>query len=307
METAELNPKTIRPNGVSTNGRAVKAAAVKNPRDVSPAAKVWIYIVLTLFSLFAIFPILQVFTISLRPGDKLLSTNLELIPDGATLDAYVTLFTARPFLKWMFNSVLVSLIVTFFSVGLASTAGYAFSRYKFYGRDSGMILLIATQMFPVTMLLLPLFIMLIKLGVYDSYIGLIIAYTATALPFCIWQMKGFYDTIPRSLEESARIDGCSEVQTFWKIVFPLAQPALVITALFSFMTAWSEYLVAAVLVQDQSLFTLPMGLKGFQSDLEVSWGLYSAGAMLVSLPVVILFIALSRYLVSGLTLGSVKE
>ncbi len=282
-------------------------AAVKNPRDVSTAGKVGIYIVLTLFSLFAIFPILQVFTISLRPGDKLLSTSLEIIPEGATFNSYIAIFRDHPFAKWMMNSLLVTLTVTLVSVALASTAGYAFSRYKFWGRDSGMIILIATQMFPVTMLLLPLFIMLIQLGIYDSYSGLIVAYSATALPFCIWQMKGFYDTIPRSLEEAARIDGCTEVQTFWKVIFPLAQPALVITALFSFMSAWSEYLVAAVLIQDPSLFTLPMGLKAFQSDLEVAWGLYSAGAIVVSIPVVILFVALSRYLVSGLTLGSVKE
>jgi arabinogalactan oligomer/maltooligosaccharide transport system permease protein len=282
-------------------------ATVKNPRDVSTAGKVGIYIVLTLFSLFAIFPILQVFTISLRPGDKLLSTSLEIIPEGATFNSYIAIFRDHPFAKWMFNSLLVTLTVTLVSVALASTAGYAFSRYKFWGRDSGMIILIATQMFPVTMLLLPLFIMLIQLGIYDSYSGLIVAYSATALPFCIWQMKGFYDTIPRSLEEAARIDGCTEVQTFWKVIFPLAQPALVITALFSFMSAWSEYLVAAVLIQDPSLFTLPMGLKAFQSDLEVAWGLYSAGAIVVSIPVVILFVALSRYLVSGLTLGSVKE
>lgn len=282
-------------------------AKPKNPRDVSTAGKVGIYAALTLFSLFAIFPILQVFTISLRPGDKLLSTSLEIIPDGATFNSYIAIFRDHPFAQWLLNSLLVSGVVTLVSVALASTAGYAFSRYKFWGRDSGMIILIATQMFPVTMLLLPLFIMLIQLGIYDSYSGLIVAYSATALPFCIWQMKGFYDTIPRSLEEAARIDGCTEVQTFWKVIFPLAQPALVITALFSFMSAWSEYLVAAVLIQDPALFTLPMGLKAFQSDLEVAWGLYSAGAIVVSIPVVILFVALSRYLVSGLTLGSVKE
>jgi len=280
---------------------------VKNPRDVSGNAKIGIYIVLTIFSIFALLPILQVITISLRPGDRLLSTKLELIPDNATFSAYIDLFTKHPFLRWAFNSLFVTLVVTLLSCALASTAGYAFSRYKFIGKDTAMIGLIATQMFPVTMLLLPLFIMLIKLKLYDSYGGLMVAYTATALPFCVWQMKGFYDTIPRSLEEAARIDGCSELQTFWQIVFPLARPALVITALFSFMTAWSEYLVAAVLVQDQNLFTLPIGLKGFQADLEVAWGLYSAGAVVVSIPVVVLFMSLSKFLVTGLTLGSVKE
>lgn len=279
---------------------------MRKPRDLSLKGKIGAYSVLTIFTLFAIYPILRVLTISLRPGDRLLSKSLAIIPHNATLQTYVKLFTEEPFLHWLFNSMVISAAVTVVGVGLAATAGYAFSRYKFYGKDAAMFSLITTQMFPLTMLLLPLFIMLIKLKLYDSYFGLIIAYSATALPFTIWQMKGYYDTIPYSLEEAAAIDGCSQVGTFWKIVLPLAAPALVITALFSFMTAWSEYLVAAVLIQDQNLFTLPLGLKTFQSAMETSWGLYSAGAIVVSLPVVILFLFLSRWLISGLTLGSVK-
>ena len=280
--------------------------SMRKPRELSNIGKFGAYAVLTVFTLFAIYPILRVFAISLRPGDRLLSRSLAIIPENATLQTYVELFVDEPFLQWMANSIFVSACVTLVGVGLAATAGYAFSRYKFVGRDSAMIGLITTQMFPVTMLLLPLFILLIAIKAYDNYTGLIIAYSATALPFTIWQMKGYYDTIPYSLEEAARIDGCSEFGIFWRIVLPLAAPALVITALFSFMTAWSEYLVAAVLIQDQSLFTLPLGLKTFQSNMEVSWGLYSAGAVVVSIPVVVLFLLLSRWLVSGLTLGSVK-
>ncbi len=276
------------------------------PRDLSLPGKVGAYLILIIFSAFSLYPILCVFTISLRPGDRLLSKSLALIPPQATLQTYVKLFTEQPFLKWMLNSALISVFVLVVGVGLAATAGYAFSRYKFKGKETAMISLITTQMFPLTMLLIPLFIMLIKLKLYDSYLGLIIAYSATALPFTIWQMKGYYDTIPYSLEEAAAIDGCSQFGTFWRIILPLAAPALVITALFSFMTAWSEYLVAAVLIQDQNLFTLPLGLKTFQSAMETSWGLYSAGAILVSLPVVLLFMFLSRWLISGLTLGSVK-
>lgn len=279
---------------------------MRKPRELSAPAKAGAYLVLTAFSLFAIFPILNVFSISLRPGDRLLSKSLALIPKDATLMTYKRLFLQEPFVQWMINSLIVSVAVTVVGVALASTAGYAFSRYKFKGRDTAMIGLITTQMFPLTMLLLPLFIMLIKLHAYDNYIGLIIAYSATALPFITWQMKGYYDTIPYSLEEAASIDGCSQFSVFWRIVLPLATPGLVITALFSFMTAWSEYLVAAVLIQDQSLFTLPLGLKTFQANMEVAWGLYSAGAIVVSIPVVILFLGLSRWLISGLTLGSVK-
>jgi len=279
---------------------------MRKPRDLSVKGKIAAYGVLTLFSLFTVYPILRVITISLRPGDRLLSKSLAIIPENATLHTYYRLFFEEPFLQWMGNSLLVSLCVTVVGVVLAATAGYAFSRYKFRGRDASMLGLITTQMFPVTMLLLPLFIMLIKFGLYDSYIGLIIAYSATALPFTTWQMKGYYDTIPYSLEEAAIIDGCTQFKAFYTIVRPLALPALAITALFSFMTAWSEYLVAAVLIQDQRLFTLPLGLKMFQSSMEVAWGLYAAGAVVVSIPVIILFLLLNRWLISGLTLGSVK-
>ena len=161
-------------------------------------------------------------------------------------------------------------------------------------------------MFPATMLLLPFFILLSKLSLINSFTGLAIIYSSTALPFCIWQMKGFYDTISPSLEESACLDGCNQFQAFYKIVLPLSTPALVITALFSFMASWSEYVVAAIILQDPELYTLPLGLKSFQSSLATEWGLYAAGAVVISIPVVILFISLARFLVGGLSMGSVK-
>jgi arabinogalactan oligomer/maltooligosaccharide transport system permease protein len=264
------------------------------------------YAVLIIFTLIALYPILNVFTISIRPDNKLLSTDLSIIPADATFRQYVELFTNRPFMLWVWNSAFVSFVVTATGVVLASTAGYALSRFKFIGKEASMLGLLTTQMFPATMLLLPMYIMLIKLQLLNSYLGIIIVYSATALPFCVWQMKGYYDNIPFSLEESARIDGCNKWQAFYKIILPLAAPALVITALFSFMTAWSEYIVAAQVLQDTRLYTLPLGLKSFQSNLTTEWGLYAAAALVVSIPVVVLFVVLSKWLVSGLTLGSVK-
>ena len=264
------------------------------------------YAVLVVFSVIALYPVLQVVTISLRPADRLLSTSLEIIPENATFRNYVDLFRDRPFLLWMWNSVLVSFVVTVTGVVLAALTGYAFSRFNFFGKKIGLLSLLTTQMFPATMLLLPLYVMLIKLGLINTYIGVIIIYAATALPFTIWTMKGYYDTIPYTLEEAARIDGCNQFQAFYKIILPLASPALVITALFSFMTAWSEYLVAAQILQDSGLWTLPLGLKSFESNMSTEWGLYGASSIIVTIPVVVLFLALSKYLVSGLTLGSVK-
>ena len=262
--------------------------------------------VLIVFVLIAVFPIWQIVNISLRPGDQLLSTSLELVPANATLSNYVKLFTERDFLRWLGNSILVSLAVTLTGVVFASMAGYGFSRFRFRGRNVGLLSLLTTQMFPATMLLLPMYIMLINLGLINTYLGIVIVYCATALPFCIWTMKGYYDTIPTSLEEAARIDGCTQFMAFYRIMLPLAAPALVITALFSFMTAWSEYLVAAQILQDTALWTLPIGLKSFESSMSTEWGLYGAASIVVMIPVVVLFLTLSRYLVSGLTLGSVK-
>lgn len=296
-----------------------------------------IFIFLSLFCFATIYPALNVVGVSLRTDDAFQNRSLSLIEfeekyedinsngkwdkgesyedvnnnnkwdSGSSMKSYLTLFTETDFMLWTWNSIIISFVVTLTGVIFASTGGYALSRFKFKGREFGMIALMTTQMFPATMLLLPFFILLSYLELINSYIGLIIIYSSTALPFCIWQMKGYYDTIPPSLEESARLDGCSRYQAFYKIILPLSSPALVITALFSFMASWSEYVVAAIILQDPKLYTLPLGLKSFQASLSTQWGLYAAGAVVVSIPVCILFISLSRFLVSGLTMGSVKE
>ena len=296
-----------------------------------------IFTFLLLFCLATIYPVLNIVGVSLRTDDAFQSRSLSLIEfeekyedingngkwdkgeryedvnnnskwdSGSSIKSYLNLFTETDFLLWTWNSIIISFVVTLTGVIFASTGGYALSRFKFKGREFGMIALMTTQMFPATMLLLPFFILLSYLELINSYIGLIIIYSSTALPFCIWQMKGYYDTIPPSLEESARLDGCTRYQAFYKIILPLSSPALVITALFSFMASWSEYVVAAIILQDPKLYTLPLGLKSFQASLSTQWGLYAAGAVVVSIPVCILFISLSRFLVSGLTMGSVKE
>ena len=296
-----------------------------------------IFTFLSLFCLATIYPVLNVVGVSLRTDDAFQSRSLSLIEfeekyedingnskwdkgekyedvnnnnkwdSGSSMKSYLNLFTETDFMLWTWNSIIISFVVTLTGVVFASTGGYALSRFKFKGREFGMIALMTTQMFPATMLLLPFFILLSYLELINSYIGLIIIYSSTALPFCIWQMKGYYDTIPPSLEESARLDGCTRYQAFYKIILPLSSPALVITALFSFMASWSEYVVAAIILQDPKLYTLPLGLKSFQASLSTQWGLYAAGAVVVSIPVCILFISLSRFLVSGLTMGSVKE
>ncbi|MBN2495969.1 MAG: sugar ABC transporter permease [Deltaproteobacteria bacterium] len=212
---------------------------------------------------------------------------------------------------WLFghqlaNSVIVSLITTLIGIFLATTAAYAFSRFRFPGRRAGLLSFLVIQMFPGTMMMIPLYILVERLGLLDQLLGLVLVYSTTAIPFCVWMLKGYFDTIPKELEESAIIDGASRVRIFWSIILPLARPAIAVTALFSFMTAWNEFILAATFMNEETSTTLPVMLNGFVSSTTVEWGHFAAGAILVSLPVVALFFLLQRHLVGGLTAGGVK-
>ncbi len=268
--------------------------------------RVFVQAFLVCFAIATVYPILQIITISLRPGDQLYSTSLALIPPGASLRAYHAMLFEKPFLLWLRNSLVVSLSVTLLGVTLASTSAYAFSRFRFAGRDAAISMFLMTQMFPATMLMLPLYVLMKNLHLLDTFAGLVVAYTATALPFCVMTMRGYYDTIPVELEQAALIDGCSPWQAFYRITLPLAAPALSITALFSFMAAWSEFLVARIIISRQELYTLPLGLESLAGQFQTEWANYAAGSLLVCVPVMALFIGLNRYIVSGLSLGGVK-
>jgi len=278
----------------------------KHGRTARALKMMIIYAVLIFVTVVTIYPIVQIFGISLRPADQLYSTSLEIIPEGASLDSYRQVLFEKDFFTWLRNSVIVALAVSILGVSFASTSGYAFSRFRFRGKKTGMIVILVTQMFPATMLLLPLYVIMSKLRLVDTLLGIIIAYTATALPFCIWTMKGYYDTIPKDLEEAALIDGTTQLGAFLRVTLPLSAPALVITALFSFMAGWSEFIVARVIINQQKLYTLPLGLESLSSTFQTEWANYAAGAIIVCIPVVALFLLLSRFLISGLTLGGVK-
>ncbi|HEY3364890.1 MAG TPA: carbohydrate ABC transporter permease [Symbiobacteriaceae bacterium] len=265
-----------------------------------------IYVTLTIVALLTFYPIWNIFNMALRPQQTLYSTSLRLIPENATLENFRVMLFEKPLLGWMGNSLIVAGTTALLSVVLSATAGYAISRFKFRGRKGFLTFLLTTQMFPAPMLLLPTFLLLTRLGLLNSYTGMIIPYVATSIPFSIWMMKGFYDTVPIELEYAAAIDGASNWTTFTKITVPLAAPAMAIAALFSFMTGWSEYVVARVILTKAAMYTLPVGLVTLQSAFSTEWGRYSAGALLTMIPAAVLFVLFSRYLVGGLTLGSVK-
>ncbi|MBX5481601.1 MAG: sugar ABC transporter permease [Myxococcaceae bacterium] len=212
---------------------------------------------------------------------------------------------------WLFgrqllNSLVVSTVSTLIGLVLAVTAAYALSRFRFPGKQLGMQSLLVTQMFPGTLMLVSLYAILERLRLLDTLTGLVLVYATTSLPFCVWMLKGYFDTIPRELEEAATMDGASSLQTFVRVVLPLARPALAVTALFSFLNAWNEYILAATLLNDEASFTLPVALKRYMGEYTVEWGKFGAGALIVSVPVMALFFALQKHLVGGLTAGGVK-
>jgi arabinogalactan oligomer / maltooligosaccharide transport system permease protein len=244
------------------------------------------------------------------PADPSFLDRLRLAapwPSQWSVANFVGVWTEQPFGRWLWNSVVVAALTTVVGVAVACTAGYAFSRFRFAGRNAGMTMFLVTQMFPGTLMLIPLYAIVVDwLKLDNSVWGLVVVYSVTAVPFCVWMLKGYFDTIPTEIEESAIMDGCSPGRVFLEIVLPLARPAVAVTALFSFMTAWNEFILAATFMEDDTRYTAPVGLRFFVSEFTAQWGYFAAGSLMVSIPVVILFLALQKFLVGGLTAGGVK-
>lgn len=267
-----------------------------------------------------VYPILWVITIAFSgeqslaiadlPANPALSDRLRAIlpwPEHLSLSNFQSLFSDQPFLRWLGNGAIVAVATTLLGVFLASTAAYAFSRFRFPGRQVGLMSFLVSQMFPGTLMLIPLYIIVVQwLGLGSSFTGLVLVYCTIAIPFCVWMMKGYFDTIPKELEESALIDGASQATIFLRIVLPLAKPAVAVTALFSFMTGWNEFIIAATFMNREDMYTGPVGLRFFVGGFSQQWGYFAAGSIIAAIPVVVLFLFLQKYLVSGLTAGAVK-
>jgi arabinogalactan oligomer/maltooligosaccharide transport system permease protein len=259
----------------------------------------------------SLYPVLWVLKLALSPTQSL-ELSVNPLPEHVTLQHFTdVLWSHDTHGRWLFGRQLLSSLVvsgatTLVGLSLAVSAAYALSRFRFPGKDAGMQVLLVTQMFPATLMLVPLYSILQTLGLLDSIGGLVLVYATSSLPFCVWMLKGYFDTIPRELEEAAVMDGANPHQVFFRVVLPLAKPALAVTALFSFMTAWNEFILAATLLNDAARFTLPVALQGYVGEYKTEWGHFAAGALIVSAPVMALFFALQKFLVGGLTAGAVK-
>ena len=279
-----------------------------------------LHLFLIVFTLLACYPLLWVFTVAFSgkqslaivtlPSKPTAADRLRAItpwPDDPSVSNFVSVMRDQPFGRWVLNSVIVAGATTVVGVIMACTAAYAFSRFRFPGRRAGLMSFLVSQMFPGTLMMIPLYIILVQwLQLGSSWTALVLMYSTTAIPFCVWMLKGYFDTIPKELEESALMDGASTARIFFSIVLPLAKPAVAVTALFSFMTSWNEFILAATFMDKESMYTAPIGLRFFVGGFSQQWGYFAAGSIIVAIPVVVLFMFLQKYLVSGLTAGAVK-
>lgn len=287
-----------------------KAGSIKRNRQIA----LFFRILLALAMLaFALFPIVWVVSASINPANTLVGQPL--IPPNANLDNYRYLFNnnQHPFPTWMWNSLKLAVLTTFLGLAITTLAAYAFSRFRFSGRTRLLQSILLIQVFPNFLNMVALFIILTQLGTYvpalglNTHSGLLLLYLGSTLGANTWLMKGYFDSIPRDLDEAATVDGASPFQTFWTVILPLVRPILVVVGLLTFIGTYSEYVLASIMLTDKFQYTLAVGLSLFvQNAYGQRWGQFCAGALIAATPVVILFLIFQRYLVGGLTTGAVK-
>jgi multiple sugar transport system permease protein len=267
-------------------------------------------IILTLLGIFTLAPIYVMVSSAFKPLIDV-SNTFHWIPSHITARPFVDIWKTVPLGHYFLNSVIISGVAMAFSVTVAIFAAYAVSRYRFYGRGLFSIAVLSTQMFPGILFLLPLFIIYVNLSnatglnLYATRTGLIITYLTFSLPFSIWMLVGYFNSIPRGLDESAQVDGAGPLRTLLQVILPTAIPGVVAVSVYAFMTAWGEVLFASVMTNESSR-TLAIGLQGYATSNDVYWNQVMAASLVVSIPVVTGFLLLQRHFVSGLTAGAVK-
>lgn len=266
-----------------------------------------LHIVYIVLCFLALVPILYALSLSFSGSGGALSSKLSLLPQDFTFLNYRTILLEKPFLRWFYNSAVLSVGTMVIAIGCGVMASYAFSRYRFRGRMGILKCLLLLNAFPQILSMFALFRLLKEMNMLDTKIGLIIIYAGSMCIFSVWNMKGYFDTIPVEIEEAGRIDGATDFQLLWKLVMPLARPAIIVTAVMVLIFVWNEYLFSTTFLLNQDSYTLAGGLYQLQSDdYSRSWGMFSAASILVSVPVLIIFFCIQKYMVSGLTAGGVK-
>ncbi len=264
-----------------------------------------IYGILSVAAIIAMVPFLYVVSTSLKDTASLFSYPPEWIPSEPTLTNFQSLLQDYPYLRWTLNSLIVASAVTAIKVVIDAMAGYAFAKMSFPGKDALFLVVLMTLMVPFAATLIPLFIIVRNLNLTNTYLGLILP--ALASPIGIFMMRQFIESLPSDLENAARLDGCSELQIFRRVILPLMKPGLVVLGVFTFMTQWTSYLWPLVISTREDMLTLTVGVQSLRSLFTVNWGILSAGAVLSMLPLVLVFLFLQRYFIAGSIAGALKE
>ena len=253
-----------------------------------------------------LFPLYWMLNTSLKTPAEVFRSPPTFISQDWSLAAYREIFATRPIARYLLNSLIVSCGATILSVMLAALAAYGFTRFRIRGANLFLVFLLFTKMLPETLLIVPYFQLMSTLGLVDTYLALILAYSSFALPFSVWMLIGFFRTIPREIDEAAIIDGASRLQAFWRVILPLSRPGLVAVALFTFIIAWNSYVWALVLTTKPEMFVISVGIANLVGEYRVQWNELMAASLIGALPVMVLYAFLNRHLVSAITAGAVK-
>ncbi|GHH74575.1 ABC transporter permease [Streptomyces sulfonofaciens] len=293
--------------GAPAPSAPARAGRVRNRRrgERGRGASVLSHGVLAVGSVIAVFPIGWLVFLSLGP-DKNDYLHPGGIPGKAALSNYTFVLAHTDFFHWLRSTLVVSLGTTVVGVLCAATTGYAVSRMRFPGHRKLMWVLLVTQMFPVAVLMVPMYVILADLGLIDTYGALILVYCSTAVPYSAWLLKGYFDTIPVEIDEAGRVDGLTPFGTFWRLILPLARPGLAVAAFYTCITAWGEVAFASTFMLDDQKYTLAVGLQSFISEHDAQWNYMAATAVLIAVPVSVVFYLVQKNLVTGLTAGGTK-
>lgn len=297
----ETSTPGVRPASAPPPGRT--GGKVRKRGDRGPLASTGLHVALLAAAFIAVLPPFWLLVTSFKPKSD--TFTMSLVSDF-TFANYDHVINNTEFLTWFGNSVLIVLVTTVVGVFIAATTGYAISRFRFPGMRPLMWTLLITQMFPMAVLIVPLYNLMAKFGLLNQPVGLIVTYLTIAVPFCAWMMKGFFDSIPVSIDESGRVDGLSPFGTFWRLIMPLARPGLAVTGFYTFVTAWAEVAYATAFMTGEENLTLAGGLQTFVNQHTQDWHLMTAAAVLIAVPAMLVFGYAQRHLQSGLTAGATK-
>jgi len=271
--------------------------SVTNPKIVLT------YVMYAIYSLFFIFPLLYVFQLSVSPPDSVISYPVEIIPSDITFDPYVSVLTGSPVITWFMNSLKIAVLEVVGIILVATPAAYGFSRFDFRQKRTLLIGVLLFQMISPVVIVIPLYNLMNTLSLLNTHIGLILLYIGLQIPFSVWLLKSYFDTVPNELDEQASIDGCNRLQALWHVLLPAVLPGLAVVVIFNFVFSWAEFVMAFTVLNDSELYTISIGIYSFQGQYSTNWRQIAAVAMIAIVPLILMFIGLQKYFVQGLTEG----